>query len=390
MHGSGGAAGAGFDVERARAGHARRRPGGAPEQRGRRAAALPGRRRGHRPPAAGGPDRRVRGGRPARGAGRGRLRRAGAPHRVPRDEIAVVENATRAWDMAFYSLAFGPGDRILTAAPSTPATSSRYLQVAARTGAVVEVVPNDEDGQLSVAGPAQAAVDGRVKLVAVTHVPTRRAGQSAPRSARVARAAGVPSPAGRLPVGRAAAGRRRAHRVRHALGHRAQVPARAARHRLPLRAPVGAESLEPPFLDLHAATWTGPRTYEIRATRAGSRTGRRTTRARSAWASPPSTRWPWGWTRSGGGSARWRRACGARLGRPRGHACTTRAAGARDRHLHRRRRHRPPSVQRRPRPGDEHERLRRRLRAFDWRAAGSPSWCAPPCTTTTPRASSTG
>src|SRR6476469_2963473 len=77
-----------------------------------------------------------------------------------RDEIAIIENATRAWDMAFYSVPLGPGDRILTAMAEYASNYIAYLQVARRTGAVIEAIPNDETGQLSVAA-LRAMIDER-------------------------------------------------------------------------------------------------------------------------------------------------------------------------------------------------------------------------------------
>ncbi len=108
-----------------------------------------------------------------------------------RDEIAVVENATRAWDMACYAIPFKPGDRILTAQSEYASNYIAFLQIAQKTGAVVEVLPNDTNGQVSL-DALKNAIDERVKLIAITHAPTN-GGLVQPVSAigNVARAAGI-------------------------------------------------------------------------------------------------------------------------------------------------------------------------------------------------------
>ncbi len=124
------------------------------------------------------------------------------------DEIALVENATRAWDMVAYSLgaSFVPGDRVLTSRAEYASNVIGLLQLSRRTGASVEVVPDDDEGQLSV-DALEAMLDDRVRLVAMSWIPTQ-GGLVNPAAAvgAVTRAAGVPylldacQAAGQLPI----------------------------------------------------------------------------------------------------------------------------------------------------------------------------------------------
>ena len=190
------------------------------------------------------------------------------------DEIALVENATFAWHQAFWSLPLRPGDRILTCTVEYASSYVSYLQAQRRRGVAVEVIPDDEHGQVSIDalarlldGDAGGGDSGRgpVGLVAVTHVPTNGGVVNPVEDVgRLCRAAGVPflldacQSVGQLPVDVDAVG----------------CDFLAATGRKFLRAPRGIgflyarrsrfETMDPAFLDLLGAEWVAPDRYELR------------------------------------------------------------------------------------------------------------------------------
>lgn len=179
------------------------------------------------------------------------------------DEIAVADSATRAWISAFTAIRFRPGDRILTSSSEYASNVIALLQATERDGVEVVVVPNDASGALSLAD-LERLMDDRVRLVAVTHVPTS-SGLVNDVAAVGAVVAGSDAlflvdacqSVGQMPIDVGAIGC-------HLL---------SATGRKYLRAPRGTgflyvdrtrlAELQPVAADLHSATWTGPTTYEL-------------------------------------------------------------------------------------------------------------------------------
>ncbi|WP_326947285.1 aminotransferase class V-fold PLP-dependent enzyme [Amycolatopsis sp. NBC_01307] len=179
------------------------------------------------------------------------------------DDIAITDNATRSWQAVFYALPFAAGDRILTSTAEYASNAIAYLQIARRTGAVVEVVGDDESGQLDVED-LKRRIDGSVKLIAVSHVPTQGGlVNPAEEIGEVAEAAGIPflldacQSAGQLDLDVS----------------RLKCDALSVTGRKYLRGPRGTgflyvhprlrERLEPAMLDLHSAVWTAPTEYVV-------------------------------------------------------------------------------------------------------------------------------
>jgi len=182
-----------------------------------------------------------------------------------RDEVAIVENATVGWMMAFYSIPFKRGDRILTAEAEYASNYLAYLQVAREHGVVVEAIPSTASGEVCI-DSLRAMIDERVRLISITHVPTN-GGLVNPVEAigAVAREHGIfyivdaCQSAGQLVLDVEAI----------------QCDVLTATGRKFLRGPRGVgflyvrdtvlDSLHPPMIDLFSARWTAPDQYELRA-----------------------------------------------------------------------------------------------------------------------------
>ena len=107
-------------------------------------------------------------------------------------EIARLEHATAAWNAAFWSVPMERGQRIVTANAAYGANAIGFLRARERRGVQIDVVPDDEHGQVDVTELARR-LDDDVCLVAITHVPTN-GGLVNPAEliGEATRAAGVP------------------------------------------------------------------------------------------------------------------------------------------------------------------------------------------------------
>ena len=181
------------------------------------------------------------------------------------EEIAFTENATLAWDMAFYSQEFSPGDVILTSQIEYASNYIAYLQMAKKAAVLIEPVPSTPSGEVDLDALRDRLAEGGVKMISITHIPTN---------------GGIVNPAEEIG---ALASEYECLYLIDACQSTGQYPIDVEKlqcdflsttGRKYLRGPRGTGFLfarksrldvtEPAMLDLHSATWETKTTYSIR------------------------------------------------------------------------------------------------------------------------------
>jgi cysteine desulfurase / selenocysteine lyase len=87
------------------------------------------------------------------------------------EEVAFTDSATRSWLTLLDSVPLGAGDRIIISEVEYAGNAVALMRLAELTGAEVTLAPSDEAGALSL-DALHDALDERVKLVSLVHVPT--------------------------------------------------------------------------------------------------------------------------------------------------------------------------------------------------------------------------
>lgn len=181
------------------------------------------------------------------------------------DEIAIVENATVGWAMAFYAIDFKPGDRILTVEAEYVSNYIAYLHMAEQKGVSIEVIPSGDDGDLRL-DILESMIDDKVKLISATHVPTNSGlVNTVSKIGKIAKKYNILflvdacQSVGQMPVDVEEIG----------------CDMLSATSRKYLRGPRGVgflyvrnsviKDLHPPIVDLRSATWKSATEYELRA-----------------------------------------------------------------------------------------------------------------------------
>jgi selenocysteine lyase/cysteine desulfurase len=182
------------------------------------------------------------------------------------EEIALLDSASRAWDMAVYSLPLEPQDRVLIGRAEYGANAISLLQLRQRTGCQLVLVEDDEHGQMDLEALERALSEDEAAMVSLVHVPTQSGlVNPAIEAGRLCKEAGVLfvldacQSAGQLPLDVKELG----------------CGILTGNGRKFLRGPRGTgflwvhpelvHRIEPVMLDLHSASWVAPDRYEVRA-----------------------------------------------------------------------------------------------------------------------------
>ena len=93
------------------------------------------------------------------------------------DEIAVVENASQAWGLAFNGIDFKKDDVIITSEMEYVTNLLGFLHVKKTHGVSIRVIPNDADGNFSLP-ELEAAITPQTRLIAITHIASTAGGMT--------------------------------------------------------------------------------------------------------------------------------------------------------------------------------------------------------------------